>query len=190
MKVMLIEDAISSSSILFESLIQEGHDVLVRIIYTGNLFRKASEINPDLIVINVVSTDEKTLSQLRRINEICPKPIVIFSQKGDSKIINSAIDAGVSAFIVDGLAAQRVQSVLEVARARFHNYSKLRTELEKTKETLANRKIIEKAKGLIMRQKHCTEDEAYGLLRTLAMDRNQKLVDVANNLIEVSSLLI
>ena len=115
---------------------------------------------------------------------------IIFSEKGESDIIQIAVQAGVSAFIVDGLSAKRIKPILNVALARFSNYSKLRSELAKTKESLANRKIIEKAKGLIMQQRKCTEDEAYNLLRKIAMDRNQKLSEVASSLLELSSLLI
>ena len=105
-------------------------------------------------------------------------------------MINSAVQAGVAAFIVDGLSAKRIKPVLNVAMARFKNYAILRNELLKTKETLANRKIIEKAKGIIMNQRKCSEDEAYNMLRKLAMDRNQKMNDVAKNVIELSSLLM
>jgi len=187
---MLIEESISSSSILHKTLINEGYQVLVSGGFQDDTFKKASDINPDLIVVNVESPDKELLSQMKLINDTYPKPIIIFSEQGDSKMIDSAVQAGVSAFIVDGLTANRIKPVLEVALARFNNYSSLRHELAKTKEDLANRKIVEKAKGIIMKQRHCPEDEAYQLLRKLAMDRNQKIVDVANNVIEVSSLLM
>lgn len=190
MKVMLIEESISTDSILYQTLTDEGHDVLVKVGYQDDLFRKASDINPDMIVVNVESTDEEMLSQLKYINDTYPKPIVIFSETGDNKIITTAVEVGVSAFIVDGLTATRIKPVLDVALARFNSNIALRQELEKTKENLANRKTIEKAKGIILKQRHCTEDEAYNLLRKLAMDRNQKLADVAKSVIEVSSLLM
>ena len=179
-----------TTSMLQKTLIEEGYDVLVIADYQGDIFKKASDINPDIIIVNVEAADEEMLTQLKYINDAYPKPVVIFSENGDDKIINSAVQAGVSSFIVDGLSKKRIKPVLNVALARFKNHSTLQSELTKTKETLANRKIIEQAKGLVMKQKKCTEDEAYNALRKLAMDRNQKLNDVAKNVLEFSSLLM
>jgi response regulator NasT len=190
MKILLIEDPSTASSIVYNTLVSEGYDAPVKVNSHDDIFRKASDASADLIVVNVEEPDNKMLKQLKTINEIYPVPVVIFSMKGESDVIQSAVQAGVSAFIIDGLSEKRIKPVLNVALARFNNYEKLRDELAKTKETLANRKTIEKAKGLIMQQRHCTEDEAYNLLRKLAMDRNQKLSEVANSLIELSSLLI
>lgn len=190
LKIMLIEESISSLSILHDTLIEEGYQVLNRVDCQEDLFQRARQINPDMIVLDVKSPNQGLLLQLNHINEEFPKPIVIFSEKGDDEMINSAVQAGVAAFIVDGLSAKRIKPVLNVAMARFKNYAILRNELLKTKETLANRKIIEKAKGIIMKQRKCSEDEAYNMLRKLAMDRNQKMNDVAKNVIELSSLLM
>jgi len=190
LKVMLIEESPTSSSIVYKTLIEEGYDDPIEVSSQDDIFKKASDAKADLIVVNVEEPDTKMLTQLKYINDVYPIPVVIFSEKGESDIIQIAVQAGVSAFIVDGLSPKRIKPILNVALARFSNYSKLRTELAKTKESLANRKIIEKAKGLIMQQRNCTEDEAYNLLRKIAMDRNQKLSDVANSLIELSSLLI
>ena len=190
MKVMLIEDSPTSSSIVYNTLVSEGYDAPIKVGSRDDIFKKASDAKADMIIVNVVEPDAKILTQLKYISELYPVPVVIFSEKGESDVIQSAVQAGVSAFIIDGLSEKRIKPVLNVALARFSNYSKLRQELAKTKETLANRKIIEKAKGLIMQQRNCTEDEAYTLLRKIAMDRNQKLSDVAKSLLELSSLLI
>ena len=190
MKVMLIEDSSTSSSIVYNTLIDEGYDAPIKVGSSDDIFKKASDAKADMIIVNVIEPDSKLLTQLKYISELYPVPVVIFSEKGESDVIQSAVQAGVSAFIIDGLSEKRIKPVLNVALARFSNYSKLREELAKTKETLANRKIIEKAKGLIMQQRNCTEDEAYTLLRKIAMDRNQKLSDVAKSLLELSSLLI
>jgi len=190
LKVMLIEESPTSSSIVYKTLVAEGYDAPLEVSCKEDIFKKASDARVDLIVVNVEEPDTRILTQLKYINDVYPIPVVIFSEKGESDIIQIAVQAGVSAFIVDGLSPKRIKPILNVALARFSNYSKLRTELAKTKENLANRKIIEKAKGLIMQQRNCTEDEAYNLLRKIAMDRNQKLSDVASSLIELSSLLI
>ena len=188
-KVLLIEKPMSSASIIYNALVDEGYGAPTRANYQDDILKTASNARADLLIINVEEPNNDMIIQLKTINEVCPIPVVIFSKKGGTDIIQSAIQAGVSAFIVDGLSAKKIKPVLNVALARFNNYSQLRKELAKTRESLANRKVIEKAKGLIMEQRQCTEDEAYNLLRKVAMDRNQKLNDVANNLIEQSPIL-
>ena len=190
MKVMLVEELSSASSVLAKTLVKEGFDEPVRIATHDDIFKKASDAKAELLIVNVEQPDTEILTQLKYINDVYPIPVIVFSKKSSSDTIHLAIQAGVSAFIVDGLAENRIQPVINVALARFSNLSKLREELAKTKENLANRKVIEKAKGLIMKQRQCSEDEAYKALRKIAMDRNQKLSDVATSLVELSSLLI
>jgi response regulator NasT len=186
---MLIEKSTVSTSILQSVLANEGYDIPVTVRSHDDIFKNASDKSPDLIIANVDIPDETLLLQLKYINDVNPLPVVIFSQHGSSDYIESAVKAGVSAFIVDGLSAERVKPVIEVALARFNSYNSLRNELEKTRESLASRKIIEKAKGLIMEQKQCSEELAYNSLRKLAMDRNKKIVEVSQNVIDLSSLL-
>ena len=184
---MLIEESTNPTPILESAILSEGFEIAAKVTGKNEILKKASDCDPDFIVVNVSSPDDELLSQLKTINDL--KPVVIFSEHAESAVIDTAVQAGVSAFIIDGLEEKRIKPVLEVALSRFKKYSELNNELTKTKENLANRKIIEKAKGLIMQQKHCTEDEAYNMLRKLAMDKNQKLNDVARNFIELSSLM-
>lgn len=190
MKVILIEESITSPSIVQETLIQQGYVVLARVACEEDLFPHVDKLDPDLLIVNVVVPDAKLLLQLGHLNEVLPKPVVVFSGECGEDIIEAAVQVGVSSFIVDGFSAGRIQHLLGVALARHRKYQSLKQELDKTRENLANRKLIEKAKGLIMKQRQCSEDVAYNALRKLAMDRNQKLVDVAKNVIEVSSLLM
>ena len=190
LKVMLVEELSSTSSVLAKTLVKEGFDEPVRIATHDDIFKKASDAKAELLIVNVEQPGTEILTQLKYINDVYPIPVIVFSKKSSSDTIHLAIQAGVSAFIVDGFAENRIQPVINVALARFSNLSKLREELVKTKENLANRKVIEKAKGLIMKQRQCSEDEAYKALRKIAMDRNQKLSDVATSLVELSSLLI
>jgi len=187
---MLIEESIAAPSIVQETLTQQGHAILARVACDEDLFPHIEKHNPDIVIANVTAPDAKLLLQLGHLTEAMPKPIVVFSGQCDNDIIEAAVQVGVSAFIVDGFSAQRLQHLLNVAIARHKKFNSLKQELDKTRENLANRKLIEKAKGLIMQQRKCSEDEAYNALRRLAMDRNQKLVDVARNVIEVSSLLM
>jgi two-component system, response regulator / RNA-binding antiterminator len=118
------------------------------------------------------------------------RPIVCFTEDNDKVKMHSAIEAGVSAYVVAGLSADRVKAVLDVALARFEVDQKLRHELSETKLKLAERKVIERAKGLLMERHHCSEDEAYKKLRRLAMDKNLKLSEVAQRMLDVADLLI
>ena len=190
LNILLIEESSESSSLLYDALLEDGHRVHTKSGNIPRLFHSASELNPDMIIANVEAACPALLTQIKHINQYCPKPIIVFSKRGDSKSIDQAVEADVCAFIVDGLQAGRIKPVLAVALSRFNKYSRLKQELDKTRETLDNRKLIEKAKGLVMRERNCTEDEAYRMLRKLAMNENKKLVDVARNVIEVSSLLM
>jgi len=118
-----------------------------------------------------------------------PRPIVMFTDDGASDTIQAAIKAGVTAYIVAGMRPERLKPILEVAQARFETDRALREELKNAQTKLADRKIIERAKGLLMKQKQVSEDEAYRMLRKLAMDRGTRLLDVAQQLINVSDLL-
>jgi response regulator NasT len=118
------------------------------------------------------------------------RPIVCFTEDGDKEKMHAAIEAGVSAYVVAGLSADRVKAVLDVAMARFKVDQKLRDALSETRLKLAERKVIERAKGLLMERHHCTEDEAYRKLRTLAMGKNLKLGEVAQRILDVADLLI
>ena len=117
------------------------------------------------------------------------RPIVCFTEDDDRDKMHAAIRAGVSAYVVAGLSADRVKAVLDVAVTRFKVEEELRSELEDTRNKLAERKIVERAKGLLMERQQCTEDEAYSKLRRLAMDKNLKLVDVAQRMLDVADLL-
>jgi response regulator NasT len=118
-----------------------------------------------------------------------PKPIVMFADASDATMIGRAVKAGVSAYVVDGIDPQRVKPVVDVAIAQFREFQALRDELAQTKSSLAGRKLIERAKGLLMTERGMSEDEAYRALRKLAMDRGQRLTIVAENLLAVAQLL-
>lgn len=118
-----------------------------------------------------------------------PRPIVMFTQDQDRTLMREALEAGVSAYVVDGLSVERVRPIVEVALARFEQWQALRRELDQAQTNLAERKVIERAKGIVMKQRGCTESEAYVLLRKLAMDRHQRLAHVAESVITMAELL-
>jgi response regulator NasT len=144
---------------------------------------------PDVIIIDCQAPDRDTLENLRTVARENPKPIVMFVEDGDGSLAREAIRAGVSAYIVDGLVETRVRPVLEVAIERFRLVHELQQELEKSKADLAARKVIEKAKGILMKQRGMGEDEAYGVMRTMAMRQGKTLKEIAENVISIADLL-
>lgn len=189
LRVMIVDENPGRSVILEQALLDCGYEVAAKVRPGENLVAQVNLYKPDVIIIDIQSPDRDTLEYTQIISRDDPKPIVMFSDNDDSNVITSAVRAGVSAYIVDGLNKKRVKPILDVAIARFREYQALRDELEKTKSTLAERKVVDKAKGILMKHRGLSEDEAYKELRTLAMDRNKKLVEIARDIISVTELL-
>jgi response regulator NasT len=189
LRIMLIDANRGRAAILEQALADAGCQVVARLSEPGDLLKQVQELAPDVILIDVDSPDRDILENLYWLDRNQPHPIVMFAEDAASDTIGAAVRAGVSAYVVDGLQPQRVRPIIEVAIARFREFQALRRELEETRNKLAERKVIEKAKGLLMQQKNSSEEEAYQALRKLAMDRNQRLAEVARNVIAVLELL-
>jgi response regulator NasT len=142
-----------------------------------------------VVIIDLDSPDRDTLENMAIVSRDNPRPIILFSAQDDSDTIQKAVRAGVSAYIVDGLSAKRVRPIIDVAIARFREFQAMRDELEHTRDKLSERKLVERAKGLLMKQRGFDEEEAYSALRKLAMERNQRLVQVAQNVIDIFEML-
>lgn len=188
LRVMLVDDVPGRAAILERALQDGGYDVVARFGTDENLLQHVNQIQPDIIIIDMESPDRDILEHLRMISRDKPKPIVMFAEKSDSETIEQAVRAGVSAYVVDGLSDKRMKPIMDVAIARFREFQALKDELHRTKMDLADRKDIEKAKGIIMKQRKCSEPEAYSALRKIAMDSNKKLGDVARSIIDVADL--
>jgi response regulator NasT len=142
---------------------------------------------PDLVIIASESAARDTIEHVCVSTQHAPRPIVLFTDNDDSQRIKAALSAGITAYIVDGLRAERVKTVLDVAYARFELDQQLRAELDATRLKLAERKVVERAKGLLMQARGISEDEAYKRLRSMAMERGHKLVEAAQRVIDVMS---
>jgi response regulator NasT len=168
-------------------------DTDYKIIFEGSTLQELLSLNwqvePDLIIAVLKTSDTQVLSKFKVINEQFPLPIVIFTHDDRDDAIEQAIQAGVSAYIVDGFREDRVLPILRTAIARFRQYQSMQKHIKELKTSLADRKVIDKAKGLIMEQRNCTEDEAYRLLRTSAMNQNMRLAQLAQNILATASLL-
>ena len=170
-------------------LLEGGYNILAALPPdAADLAEQMAKLQPDVIIVDTQS--DAALKKVVAATANARRPIVCFTEDGDKAKMHAAIEAGVSAYVVAGLSAERVTVVLDVAIARFEVDQKLRHELSETKLKLAERKVIERAKGLLMERHHCTEDEAYRKLRRLAMDKNLKLSEVAQRMLDVAELLI
>ena len=186
---MLVDDALKDVSLLKESLINAGYDVVEVAASARVLLDRVAAMQPDVIIIDTDSPTRDTLEQLSFVSAQQPRPIVLFTEDRDNSTIQAALRAGVSAYVVAGMQPERLQPILDVAVARFEQDRALRDELKTAQERLVERKVVERAKGILMKQKGVSEDDAFRLMRNLAMDRNRKLLDVAQQIIDVSDLL-
>ena len=190
LRVMVLDEYNERREVLRQGLEKAGHRVVAEVQSTVNLSRLVAEVLPDVIIIDTHSPDRDTIEHLCVISQDTPRPIVMFSADGNTEKIREAVRAGVSAYVVDGLAAQRVQPILDVAIARFEALQSLRNELEDTQSQLADRKRIDRAKGILMKQKNLSEEDAYKWLRKMAMNENLKLAEVADQIIRAAKLLL
>ncbi|MEP2591379.1 MAG: ANTAR domain-containing protein [Marinobacter sp.] len=186
---MLVDDTPARAAMLEQALTDCGFEVICRMASAQGLMKQVAEHQPDVVIVDIESPDRDMLEHMTVLNQHLPKPVIMFAEQGDSNTIDRAIRAGVSAYVVDGLNPERVRSIVDVAVARFREFQALRNELQQTRTRLADRQVIDKAKALLIQHRQMDEDEAYHAMRKLAMDRSQKLVDVANDIVSVLGLL-
>ena len=182
MRIMLVDEDPQRNALLLQAFKEAGHSVVAQVDPGDNLYVRVRELQPDVVIIDTESPSRDTLEHICVISRDQPRPIVMFTHDGDSEKIRAAVKAGVSAYVVGGLSIERIKPIIDVAMARFDEHQALKRDLERTTETLAERKHIERAKGVVMKQRKCTEDEAFRLLRKMAMDRNMRLIEVANSI--------
>ncbi|PTX54632.1 response regulator receiver and ANTAR domain protein [Litoreibacter ponti] len=155
----------------------------------SGLNRTVKEFVPDIVLIDLTNPDRDTLEHISDATESSKRPVALFVDHTDEDLTQAALNAGVSAYVVDGLKMERIKSVLETAIARFKVMRQMQSELDAAKQALEDRKTIDRAKGILMRQRDMSEDEAYSLLRKTAMDQNRKVIDVAQALVTAADLL-
>lgn len=154
-----------------------------------NLMKRIVEIDPEVIFIDLENPDRTALEQMFQVSRSIRRPIAMFVDHSDSETIEAAVDAGVSAYIVDGLKKERIKPVLDMTVSRFNAFNKLRDELEKARAALDERKLIERAKGILMKERSMSEEAAYTLLRKAAMNENRRISEVAQSVLTASRLL-
>ena len=189
LKILIIDSNDERAAVVEAGLAGYGDAQILRMGLLVDLARKIEEIQPDVIFVDVDSPDRDTLENMRSVSDVLPRPIVMFVEESGASLAEEALRAGVSAYIVDGLSEKRVKPILDVAILRFKVFQKMREELDKAKSDLASRKVVERAKGLLMEQRRLSEEDAYRFLRNTAMKEGKSILEIADSLISISRLL-
>jgi two-component system, response regulator / RNA-binding antiterminator len=189
LRVLVVDQNVSRASIIEEGLREAGlQDVLV-VRDMQNLLRRIVDADPDVIFIDLENPNRDVLEQMFQVSRSVHRPVAMFVDSSDASMIEAAVQAGVGAYVVDGLKRERVKPILDMCVSRFKAFSRLRDELEKTRQALDERKLVDRAKGILMKQRRLNEEEAYVLLRKAAMDANLRMAEVAQSVITAAQLL-
>ncbi len=188
-RVLIVDQNLARATILEEGLREAGYADLVVVRDMQNLMRRILDEQPDVILIDLENPNRDVLEQMFQVSRVVQKPVAMFVDTADRGTIEPAIDAGVSAYVVDGLRKERVRAIVETPVSRFRAFEKLRTELDDTRKQLADRKLIDRARGILMQQRALNEEQAYEALRKAAMDNNLRLAEVARSATTAAGLL-
>ena len=188
-KIVIVDESPIRAAILEEGLREAGYASVVRISEMHSLLARIYVLDPDIIVIDLENPSRDILEQMFQVSRAVRRPIAMFVDQSDAASIQASVDAGVSAYIVDGLKKERIKSILDLCVFRFNAFAKLQDELDRTKMALEERKVIDRAKGILMKLKGLTEEEAYVLMRSTAMREKKKIGEIAQSILTASELL-
>ncbi|MCF4165220.1 ANTAR domain-containing protein [Zavarzinia compransoris] len=188
-RILVIDDNRIRASIIEEGLREAGYSRVSVIAEPRPMVRDIVEADPDVVFIDLENPNRDVLEHMFNVSRAISRPIAMFVDRSDRDMIEAAVDAGVSAYIVDGLKKERLKPILETAISRFNAFSRMREELDRTRRALEERKVIDRAKGILMRQRGIPEDEAHALLRRTAMNENRRIADIAQSVITAADLL-
>ncbi len=188
LKIVVVGKNPSRVAVLENGLREAGHVPVARIDESSHLLARIHAIDPDVILIDLENPSRDVLERTFETTRALKRPIAMFVDESDADMIESAVDAGVSAYIVGDFRQERIKSILDLAISRFNAFSRLQDELDRTRSALEERKVIDRAKGILMNTKKLSEESAYALLRKAAMNENKKIVDVAQSVITAVEL--
>ncbi|SCZ71154.1 response regulator receiver and ANTAR domain protein [Epibacterium ulvae] len=189
LSIVVVEPDPARAVAITEALRNEGpHEVLV-VSDDAHLARRIQERNPDIVLIDVASPSRDVLEEMALMSGPLERPVAMFVDHSNAGLAKAAISVGVSAYVVDGLRPERLTPIIDAAIARFHMFHQMRAELAATKQALEERKVIDRAKGILMKARGLEEAEAYGMMRKTAMSQGRRLADVAEAIVTTAGLL-
>lgn len=189
LSILIIDENRIRASIIEEGLRDAGHARVVVIHDVNEVGRTIQNTMPDVVFIDLENPKRDTLEHFFSLSRAIQRPIAMFVDRSDTGMIEKAVEAGVSAYVVDGLKKERVKPILDMAISRFNAFSRLTRELEEARSALEERKIIDQAKGILMKTRGLSEADAYALLRSTAMNQNRRIIEIAQSLVTAASLL-
>jgi len=189
LSILVIDENRLRASVIEAGLREAGHDNLTIIHDVTGIARRIAEVEPDVIIISLENPNRDMLENMFQLSRVVQRPIAMFVDRSDQAEIEAAVEAGVSAYVVDGLKRERVKPILDMAISRFNAFSRMARELQDARSELENRKLIDRAKGILMATRGLSEADAYGLLRKTTMNQNRKISEIAESLITASGLL-
>jgi response regulator NasT len=188
--ILVIDENAIRGSIIEEGLNEAGH-LNVRVIHEmQGVVRLIETMDPDVIIIDIENPNRDMMEHMFQLTRMISRPIAMFVDRSDTAAIEAAVDAGVSAYVVDGLKKERIKPILDMAVSRFNAFSRLQRELAEARNALEERKVIERAKGILMKKRGMSEEQAYALLRQTAMNEKKKLADIAQSVVTAAGMLL
>ena len=188
-KIVIVDESPIRAAILEEGLREAGFTHVEHIREMQSLLVRIYAMDPDVIVIDLENPSRDVLEQMFQVSRAVRRPIAMFVDQSDTESIRESVDAGVSAYIVDGLKKERIKSILDLCISRFNAFARLQDELDRARSALEDRKVIDRAKGLLMKAKGLTEEEAYVLLRSTAMRDKKKIGEIAQSILTAAEML-
>jgi response regulator NasT len=188
LKIAIVDESPVRAAILEDGLLEAGFVHVERITETRNLLARVYAMDPDVILIDLENPSRDMLEQMFQMSRAVKRPVAMFVNQSDAASIQAAVDAGVSAYIVDGLKKERITGILDLCISRFNAFSRLQTELDRAKDALDERKVVDRAKGVLMKARKFSEEEAYALMRKTAMNENKKIVEIAQSVLTAAEL--
>ena len=188
LNIVIVDENPIRAAILEEGLREAGYVNVTRIENRTGLLARIYAIDPDVILIDLENPSRDELEQMFQVSRAVKRPIAMFVDQSDTASIQASVDAGVSAYIVGNLQKERIKTILDLTISRFNAFARLQGELDRAKSALEERKVIDRAKGIVMKAKNLTEEQAYALLRKTAMNENKKIAEVAQSVITAAEL--
>jgi response regulator NasT len=189
LRIVIVDDSGLRATVLQDGLREAGYDDIHVVEPKGAFVARLERMSPDVVLMDLGNPSRDTLEEMLTVSRALARPIAMFVDQSDETMIGAAIDAGISAYVVDGLKKERVKPVLDLAIRRFNAFARMQAELDEARTALADRKTIDRAKAILMKNRNLAEPDAYALLRTTAMNQGRRIVEVAEALITASSLL-